>query len=155
MNRPSIVFTIILATAALAPSSARAEDGGMVAGAAAATLPAGASLAGLTLSGLQLGTGVLTGVDDTASGAFHAVLDGTTLLGQAQKVTVEGKVDGGFLVAGSARFSGTATLDLGGGALPLAGIPFDVTLGTDSVQLTINGTSLPPATLAAGAIAIE
>lgn len=154
MKRPAVVLAIILAAAALSSVSARADEGGLTAAAAGGVFPPGASLAGVELSGLEFGHGVLTGEDDTASGAFHAVLAGTAL-GQPRDIIVEGSVDAGFLVAGSATFSGTATVDLGGGALPLVGVPFSVSVGPDSLQLTVDATPLPAAALTVGAIAIE
>ena len=55
------------------------------------------------------------------------MLLGTSLLGAAQNITVEGEVSSGSVAAdGSATFSGTATVDMGGGTLPLTGVPFAV-----------------------------
>jgi hypothetical protein len=99
MKRQAIFLAVLLAVAVgLDPSIARAgDDGGMVAGAGAGVFAPGATFAGLSLSSLQFGQGVLTGTGDgSASGVFHAVLLGTSSLGQLQRVTVEGNVDAGL-----------------------------------------------------------
>jgi len=157
MKRQAIFLAVLLAAAVgLAPSIARAgDDGGMVAGAGAGVFATGATFAGLSLSSLQFGQGVLTGTGDGwASGVFHTVLLGTSSLGQLQRVTVEGNVDAGS-IAGTATFSGLATVDMGDGSLGLPGVPFSVSVGPDRLQLTLGSSSLPAAVLSAGAIAIE
>jgi hypothetical protein len=157
MKRQAIFLAGFLAAAVgLGPGTAGAsDDGGMVAGAGAGVFPPGTSFAGLSLSGLQFGEGVLTGPGDgLASGVFHAVLLGTSSLGQPQRVTVEGNVDAGSN-AGTAGFSGIATVDMGDGSLRLAGVPFSVSVSPDGLQLSLGATSLPAAVLSAGAIAID
>jgi hypothetical protein len=156
MKRQAIFLAVFLAAAVgLAPSIARAgDDGGMVAGAGVGVFAPGATFAGLSLSSLEFGQGVLTGTGDgSASGVFHAVLLGTSSLGQLQRVTVEGNVDAGS-VAGTAIFSGIATVDMGDGSL-LPGVPFSVSVSPDTLQLTLGSSSLPGAVLSAGAIAID
>jgi hypothetical protein len=127
------------------------EDDGMVAGSGAGVFPADASFAGVALSSLQFGHGVLADSGSTV-GAFHAVLFGTSGGGQFQQITVEGKVDAG-LFDGANSFSGTASVDLGLGGQLLTAVPFTVTVGADSLQLVLAGTSLPAAALAVGALA--
>ena len=108
---------------------------------------------GVTLSGLEFGQGVLTD-GGTTSGVFHAVLLGKSFLGQVQRITIEGKVTGGLL-DGTPSFSGSATVNLGLGELPLVDVPFVATVSSQSLQLTLAGISLPAAALSKGAIAIE
>lgn len=148
MKRVAIFLIGVLLVALGAGASHAAEDGGMVAGAGAGVFPAGAVFAGVSLNGVSFGQGVLTAPDGTASGTFHAVLQGGSL------VTVEGTVDTGA-VAGTATFGGTATVNLGNGLLPLSGLPFQVSVSPDGLQLTLDGTLLPTVALSAGAIAIE
>jgi hypothetical protein len=157
MKRQAIFLAVLLAVAVgLGPGTARAsDDGGMVAGAGAGVFPPGTSFAGLSLSNLQFGQGVFTGPGDgSASGVFHAVLLGSSALGQPQRVTVEGNVDVGS-IAGTTSFSGIATVDMGNGSLGLPGVPFSVSVSPDSLQLSLGTTSLPAAVLSTGAIAIE
>lgn len=156
MKRRTIFLAgiLLLAMVAQGPAVAGARnDDAMVAGAGAGVFPAGATFAGLTLSALQFGQGVLTDGGST-SGVFHAVLIGTSVLGRAQQITVEGKVEGGLL-DGNPSFNGIAKVDMGFGDLPLVDAPFSVTVSSQSLQLTLAGTALPAAVLSAGAIAIE
>ena len=156
MKRVAMFLASILAAAVLlGPGPARADDsGGMVAGAGGGVFPGGAAFGGVPLSGLDFGQAVFTAPEGSAVGAFHAVLLGVSLLGQPQRITVEGKVDSGG-VAGIATFSGTATLDMGDGTPSLPGVPFSVAIGGDGLQLTLDATLLPTATLSAGAVAVE
>src|SRR5438270_10994148 len=134
MKRVTIfLMSILAALVALGPDRAgAADDGGMIAGAGTGVFPGGAVFAGVSLSGLEFGQGVLTAPDGTATGTFHAVLQGSS------PVTVEGTVDTGA-VAGTAAFGGTATVTLGGGSPPLSGLPFQVAVSPNGLQLTLNG----------------
>ena len=157
MKRLGFFMTAILGLASLmAPLPIAAQDAAGVTGAAEATFPSGASFNGLPLSGLTLGQGVVIAVDGSATGQFQAVLMGTSLLGAPQNVTVEGEVSNGSVaVGGSATFSGTATVDMGDGSLPLVGVPFTVTAATGSLGLILNAVALPTATVTAGSITVK
>ena len=125
-------------------------------GAAEATFPDGATFNGLPLKGLTLGQGMFIAQDGSATGQFQVVLQGTSPLGTPQNVTVEGEVGGGSVAAdGSATFSGTATVDMGDGTLPLPGVPFAVTVSAGSLGLILNAVALPTATVTAGSITIK
>ena len=156
MNRLGFASMAILGLANLmAPAPVAAQDVG-VTGAAQATLPDGASFNGLRLTGLTLGQGMFIAQDGSATGQFQAVLLGTSLLGAAQNITVEGEVSGGSVGAdGSATFSGTATVDMGDGTLPLPGVPFTVTASAGSLGLILNAVALPTATVTAGSITVK
>jgi hypothetical protein len=113
-------------------------------------------LNGVSLSGLTLGQGLFIGSDGAATGQFQAVLLGTSLLGTPQNVTLEGEVSNGSVaVGGSATFSGTATVDMGDGTVPLVGVPFTVTASTGGLGLILGATALPTATLTAGSITLR
>ena len=88
-------------------------------------------------------------------GQFHAVLSGTSVLGQPQEVTVQGEVNAGAAGDGTVTFSGNATLSMGDGSLPVAGVPFSVTASTAGVQLAVDGASFPQVNLTAGSITIK
>ena len=156
MTRLGFLMTVILGLASLtAPAPAAAQDAG-VTGAAEAAFPNGTAFNGVPLKGLTLGQGMFIAQDGSAAGQFQAVLLGTSLLGTPQNVTVEGEVRGGSVGAdGSATFSGTATVDMGDGTLPLAGVPFAVTVSAGSLGLILNAVALPTATVTAGSITIK
>lgn len=126
-----------------------------VTGAAEALFGAGAAVGPVAVDGLTLGTGVFIEPDGFAAGTFHAVLVGQSLLGR-QEVTVEGKVNAGSgTPAGSATFSGTASVDLGDGTPALPGVIFSVTVTPDSLVLALGSTILPAAGVTTGTIIIE
>jgi hypothetical protein len=146
---------VLGAASVMAPTPAAAQDAG-VTGAAEATFPDGAAFNGIPLRGLTLGQGMFIAQDGSATGQFQVVLQGTSALGTPQEVTVEGEVRGGSVAAdGSATFSGTATVDMGDGTLPLPGVPFTVTVSAGSLALILNAVALPTATLSAGSITVR
>jgi hypothetical protein len=127
-----------------------------VTGAAEAIFPSGASFNGVPLKGLTLGQGLVIAEDGSATGHFHAVLLGTSLLGIPQNIAVEGEIrDGSSAGTGSATFSGTATVDMGNGTPPTGGVPFWVTASATGVKLSLYTTELPTASVSAGSITIE
>jgi len=133
-----------------------ATEGGAITGTAQGTFPAGSTLGPVTLDGLQLGTGVIVEVDNSAVGTFHVVLTGRSLLGQRQEITVEGKVSQGTVDEnGTASFSGIASIDFGDGAPLRPGVPFSVTTSASSLILAIESTTLPSASLTGGSVTIE
>lgn len=82
------------------------------------------------------------------------MLQGSSL-GGPQEITVEGNVSGGSVDAdGRATFSGSASLDLGNGAPPLANVAFTVTAGSEDLVLVVDSVTLT-ATLTGGAISID
>jgi len=158
MTRLGFLLTAMLGLASnvVAPAPAAAQDAAGVSGAAEATLPDGATFNGIPLRGLTLGQGLFIAPDGSATGQFQAVLLGTSLLGAAQNITVEGEVGGGSVGAdGSATFSGTATVDMGDGTLPLPGVPFTVTASAGSLGLILNAVALPTATVTAGSLTVK
>src|SRR2546428_338685 len=151
MNRLGFALTAILGLAGLlAPAPAAAQDAG-VTGAAEATFPDGATFNGIPLRGLTLGQGLFIAQDGSATGQFQAVLLGTSLLGAAQNITVEGEVRGGSVGAdGSATFSGTATVDMGDGTLPLSGVPFTATPSAGGIRVFLQPGRFAAAPSASG-----
>lgn len=151
-----LLIAILGLASVLAPASVAAEDDARVSGAGEATLTEAVAFYGVLLSGVQLGQGVLIAADGSAVGQFHAVLSGTSLLGLAQEVIVQGEVDAGDAGGGGiVTFSGNATLNMGDGSVPIVDVPFTVTASTGGIQLTVDGAAFPPATLTAGSITIE
>jgi hypothetical protein len=126
-----------------------------VAGAGELSFPAGATFDGIQLSGLELGTGAAIASNGSATGRLFAVLLGTSTLGQPQQIDVDGAIDSGSIGSdGSATLSGSATMDMGPGSVPID-VPFTVTATTESVLLKLGTSLLPSATLTAGSITIE
>src|SRR4029450_4782461 len=120
MKRLTYIRAIVLGLAVTglaintAPVGAVSDDHSVTA-AATGVFGAGAELGPVALAGVQIATGVFIEADGTASGTFHAVLQGSTL-GSAQEITVEGKVTGGSVdTDGRATFNGSASLDFGNG----------------------------------------
>jgi hypothetical protein len=157
MTRLALVLTAVLGLASvMAPAPVAAQDAVGVTGAAEAILPEDATFNGVPLRGLTLGQGMFIAQDGSAMGQFQAVLLGTSVLGTPQNVTVEGEVrDGAVAADGSATFSGTATVDMGDGTLPLPGVPFTVTASTGGLTLVLDAAALPAATVTGGSITIE
>jgi len=125
-------------------------------GAGAGIFPSGASLNGIPLNGLQFGKGVDIPGDGSATGDFQALLLGTSLLGQPQKINIVGKASSGSLNPdGSAIFAGLSTVDMGDGTAPLTGVPCSITATTQGLQLILGNTTLPATTLTAGSITIQ
>ena len=154
MKRLTYVRAIVLGLAlTTAPLGADSDDRSVTA-AATGLFAAGAELGPVALEGVQIATGVFIEADGSASGTFHATLQGSSL-GNPQEITVEGNVTGGSVDAeGRATFSGSASLDLGNGAPPLANVAFTVTTGSDDVVLVVDSVTLT-ASLTGGAITIE
>jgi len=148
------VFAIVLGLAiTTAPVGAQSDDHSVTA-AATGVFGAGAELGPVALAGVQIATGVFIEADGTASGTFHALLQGSTL-GSAQEITVEGNVTGGSVdTDGRATFNGSASLDFGNASPPLTNVAFSVTAGSDGVVLLVDSVTLT-ATLSGGAITIE
>jgi len=62
---------------------------------------------------------------------------------------------GTLTLGGASTFSGTATVDMGDGTLPLSGVPFTVTASAGSLGLILNAVALPTATVTAGSITLK
>ena len=156
MKRLTCVLPILLGLVAITTAPVIADsDERSVTGAATGLFGAGAELGPVALEGIMMGTGVYIEADGSASGTFHAVLQGSSL-GHSREITVEGNASEGSVAAdGRATFSGTASLDWGDGAPPLPSVAFSVTAAADGVVLKIDSITLPAATLTAGAVTIE
>jgi hypothetical protein len=155
MKRITCVIAIVLGLAITTASVLADNDEHSVTAALNGVFDAGAELGPVVLEGIEVGTGVFIEADGSASGTFHAVLQGSAL-GSPREITVEGKVSAGSIGPdGRAAFSGTASVDLGDGTPPLPSVAFSVIAGEDGVVLAIDSTTLPAAGLKAGAVTIE
>ena len=80
MKRLICVLAILLGLVAITTAPVIAGgDERSVTGAATGQFAAGAELGPVTLQGIEIGTGVFIEADGTASGTFHAVLQGSSL----------------------------------------------------------------------------
>jgi hypothetical protein len=158
MKRPRLLWVAMaIAGVALTLTSASAvAQGGEtgVTGAAEAALPDGARFNGVSLTGLEVGTGAFIDSDGTAIGQVFAVLHGT-LLGRSRDIDVDSRVTSGSVGSdGSATLRGVATVDMGDGTV-LRGVPFTATATANSLLLTLGTSALPSAALTAGTITID
>ena len=155
MKRLTSVRAIVLGLAVLTTSVGANSDERSVTAATTGLFAAGAELGPVALQGVQIGTGVFIEADGSASGTFHAVLQGSSVGGSPQEITVEGNVTGGSVEAdGRATFSGSASLNMGDGTPPLANVAFRVTAGSGDLTLVLDSVQLT-ASLPSGAVTID
>jgi hypothetical protein len=146
----------LLALAYIPNSTIAAGESGTVTAAARCSVANGAAFHSVALTAIDLGTGVFIEPDGSATGPFSAVLMGNSLLGQERKITIDGKaLQGAIAPNGRAYFSGVATMDLGNGTPPIAGVPFSVTATADSLSLSIESIALPTMHVTAGTLSVE
>ena len=156
-GRTGLVATLVAVAIVLPwrPVAAQSSDG-LTAGAGAGVYPSGTTFNGVPITGLRFGIGIALPANGTVSGQFQTVLLGLSALGQPQEISVEGEATSGAVNAdGSSTFSGTCTIDMGGGTPPLTGVPFTITSTTNSLLLILGGTTLPTASVTAGSITIQ
>jgi hypothetical protein len=156
MKRLTCLLPLVFGLIALALAPANADpEGGTVTGTGDGLFEAGATFGAVNLDGVNIGVGVFIDPNGSATGVFHAVLMGHSLIGQS-RITVEGQVSGGGLgSSGNANFNGVATVDLGDGGPPSPGVPFSVTVTGGSLVLALQSTTLSPSGMPADSITIE
>jgi hypothetical protein len=116
----------------------------LVTGAGAGVFPAGASFNGIQLAGGTFGLGVQTASTGNAIGDLEVQLNGSSVIGLSQWITVTGWITTASLNAdGTMTFNGTCTLDMGDGTAPAGGLPLVATVGPAGLQLTVGTTVLP------------
>jgi hypothetical protein len=144
---------------AATPAFAQADIG--VTGAGGGIYPPNTVYNNVPLSGLQFGYGVNLLTIGTVFGRVNITLLGTTALGAAQSIEVEGKATAGSATVGStATVSGTASVDMGDGTAPLLNVPFTLTVVTNAdaqgtLTLVLGTTNLPAATINEGTTTIQ
>ena len=158
MRQHAIPVTIAVLTLAivLAPGFVFGQATRGVTGAGKASLPAGALLSGVSLSGMRFAMAVYIPGDGTAAGSLQVTLPGTNILLQALTIEVTGTATTGTInIDGTRTFSGTATEDLLGDGTLLLTVPFTVIAGTTGLTLTVGADTLPAATLTSGIIQLQ
>jgi hypothetical protein len=139
-------LSVVLSTGVLIcfmPTLASAADATLVRGGGTGTFAADLDGDG-RIDGSQFGMTVRIVEDGGASGHFLCLMAGRSQILGLHLMSVQGRVTGGVLNAdGSATFSGTASVNLGGGTI-FSGVPFRVTAwsggpGIGHIQLTVIG----------------
>jgi hypothetical protein len=122
----------------------------------AGVFPAGASFSGVELAGGTFGLGVQTDGAGGAVGDLELQLNGTSLIGLSQWITVSGWITAGTQNPdGSMTFNGTGTLDMGDGTAPVGGLALVANLSSAGLTVTIGSTAIPTLPKSDGWIAIE
>ncbi len=141
--RKLLVLMIAAALTAVLPLQAAARAPLMVRGGGTGTFGADIDGDG-QIDGSQFGLVVVIMENGAASGHFLCLMAGRSQILGLHLMSVQGPVTGGVLNAdGSVMFSGTASVNLGNGAI-FQGIPFQVTArpggpGVGTMQLTVVG----------------
>jgi len=154
-----LALTLAVAGSALAQT---APDTATTA-AAQGTYPAGTMYNGVPLSGIDVTAGALIPGDGTTpDGRLTLRLLGPALaVGGQQVITVTASITGGSRPAANvATITGTATVDMGDGTPPVAGVPVTATISTDAnnqgtVALVLGTTTLPTAPIGDGTMTVE
>ena len=154
-----LIATSLLASLVLAfPDGQAAAIGGpnLVTAAGAGLFPTGASFQGIEIAGGTFGLGVQTTGTGPANGDLELQLNGSSLIGLSQWITVTGWITSGTQNAdGSMTFNGTGTLDLGDGTAPTGGLALTATLTATGLTVTIGGNAIPTLPKSDGWINIE
>lgn len=149
---PLVVICALWSSSAIAQTASPGVTGG-----GTATFTTATSYNGVALSGLDFGTGLEIPGDTSATGNFHATLQGTA----GQSISVDGHASSGSTPAdGSATFSGTCTVDMGNGSAPSTGVAFTVKAvpdgsGKGTLTLTLGTAKLAAATIQDGILSIR
>jgi len=159
MKRLAILAAGIALLVIVSPLPAAAA-GTAVTGAGGGVFPPGTLYSGVRLDGLRFGMGVAVAGGGSAEGPFQTTLIGVSALGQPQYIQVEGNASGGSAGTGTAAFSGSCSIDMGDGTLPVQNVPFTVTVTTNqegrgTLGLVLGLTSLPAATVNEGSMTIQ
>ena len=153
-----LATVVVVSVAVGVPRQQAAAVGGpdVVTAGGAGIFPAGASFSGVQLAGGTFGIGVQTDGAGTAKGDLEAQLNGTSLIGLSEWVTITGWITSGAQNPdGSMSFSGTCTLDMGDGTPPTGGLALVANLSATGLTLTVGSTVLPTLPKSDGWVFIE
>ena len=145
------LFSAVLATLVLlcvfvvSPSRQAAAVGtpAVITAGGAGVFPAGANFNGVQLAGGTFGVGAQTdGVN--AAGDFELQLNGNSLIGLSQWITITGWITSVTANAdGSVTLNGTGTLDMGDGTAAVGGLALVANLAPTGMTVTIGGNAIP------------
>jgi hypothetical protein len=155
----TILMTAVVASVAVAlPREQAAAVGNptVVTAAGAGVFPAGANFNSVQLAGGTFGLGVQTGGTTTANGDLELQLNGNSLIGLSQWITITGWITSGTQNPdGSMTFNGTGTLDMGDGSAPTGGLALVANLSATGLTVTIGSAAVPTLPKSDGWITIE
>ena len=115
----SAIPVMAIALCLLAQPALAASKQAIVTGAGGSTFPAGTVYNGITLTSYRFGVGISIASNGTATGDFEITLIGTTSQGQPWTGSVVNKAAAGTVnPSGTFSFSGTSSIDMGGGSPP-------------------------------------
>ena len=143
---PLIAICLVVSLTLVLPAHQAAAIGGgnVVTAAGAGEFPTGASFQGIEIAGGTFGLGVQTTTTGTANGDLEVQLNGSSLIGLSQWITITGWITSGTQNAdGSMTFNGTGTLDLGDGTAQTGGLALVATLTATGLTVTIGGNAIP------------
>ena len=154
-----LIATCLVASLALGlPDHQAAAVGGdnVVTAAGAGLFPTGASFQGIEIAGGTFGLGLQTSGTGAANGDLELQLNGSSLIGLSQWITVTGWITSGTVNPdNSVTLNGTGTLDLGDGTAPTGGLALTATLTATGLTVTIGGNAIPTLPKSDGWINIE
>jgi len=151
-----LTMSSLIVVIALLPASVFGQDMSGVTGAGAGSFPASTTFNGVSVTGLQFGTGVFIPTGAPVAGQFETTLLGISVLGQPQNIAILGNASSGLTNAdGSRSISGTVSLDMGDGTPPLSGVPLTIRATSNILLLTVGVNNLPLASLTVGSIIID
>jgi hypothetical protein len=140
----AIVVTVAVAFPRSGNQAAAIVGDSIVSGGGAGVFPAGASFNGVELAGGTFGLGAQISSTGSAIGDFELQLNGTSIIGLSQWITITGWVTSATSNPdGSVTLNGTGTLDLGDGTAQTGGLAFVATAGPSGLTVTIGSTTLP------------
>ena len=147
---------VAIATAGPRGQATAAVTQNTVTGGGAGIFPSGASFNGVQLAGGTYGLGVKTYSDGSAIGDLEVQLNGTSLIGVSQWITITGWITTGTLNAdGTITLHGTCILDMGDGTAPSTGVPLVANVTLTGIQVTVGATAVPMLPKSDGWIFIE
>ena len=155
----TILAAVLIASVAIAFPQERAAalvGTTVVTAGGAGIFPAGASFNGIELAGGTFGVGTQSTSTGTANGDLEVQLNGTSIIGLSQWITVTGWITQATLNAdGTITLNGTGTLDMGDGTAPAGGLALVANVSLSGIQVTIGGTAVPMLPKSDGSITIE
>jgi hypothetical protein len=156
----SVLATVVFASVAfVATSTSHVAAVGVpvtVTAAAAGVFPAGATFNGIELAGGTFAVGVQDDGAGTAKGDIEVQLNGTSLIGLSQWITITGWITSSTdNPDGSVTANGTGTLDMGDGTAAVGGLAFIANITPAGITVTIGSTAVPTLPKSDGWIAIE
>jgi hypothetical protein len=155
----TILAALVVVSVAVAfPRGEVAAVGGpnVVTSGGAGIFPAGATFNSVQLAGGTFGLGAQTDGAGTAKGDLEVQLNGNSLIGLSQWITVTGWITSGAQNPdGSMTFNGTCTLDMGDGTPPTPGLALVANLSATGLTLTVGSTAVPTLPKSDGWISIE